>query len=133
MLLQPRFTLLMRHTHTHTVLKYTRTISISKNVTSVTRRCCLNIERGYDQSQFHWRLCSCCICCSFTAEIVSQMFCKRTNAYLRGCSPQSAQAAPLEFHTVIFVLKDTMACSRTVTRGSGFTGCCHTKRKGLLL
>lgn len=29
---------------------------------------------------------------------------------LPGCSPQSVQAPQLEFHTVIFVLKDTMPC-----------------------
>lgn len=48
---------------------------------------------------------------------------------LPGCSPQSVQASGLEFHTVIFVLKDTMACPQDYYQGLRFHRLLPHKKK----
>lgn len=50
---------------------------------------------------------------------------RRDPESLWGCSPQSERASQQEFHTVIFVLGDTMPCRQHRNWGGGaFASCC---------
>lgn len=50
---------------------------------------------------------------------------------LFGCLPQSVQSSQQEFHTVIFVLKDTMPCQHDCNPGAALAGRCRIMCEGL--